>query len=289
MKFSNVSSSASSSSSISSSLSHLLSNWPSAGRIEFTHVDLRYRPNLPLALDDVSFVIPGGAKVGVVGRTGSGKSSLLLALLRIVEAEWQKKGCAILIDGRDIHTQLGLKELRGAVAVTAQEPILLSGSIRYNLDPFGEHSEEEVWGALGQVGLWEVVQQMKEQLGADVASEGQNFSVGQRQLLCLARALLRRSRIILMDEATASVDFETDERIQQVTRQCFSECTVITIAHRLSTVADSDLVFVMDSGKLVESGAPKELLFRENSKFLSLAKAAGDAYVEQLRAIALKS
>ena len=196
-----------------------------------------------------------GAHIGIVGRTGSGKSSLFLAFFRMVELS----GGAIVIDGQDA-SELGLHALRRGLSMIPQDPFMFSGSVRRNLDPFSEYSDKEVWQALERVTLREVISDLPKKLEATVSDNGGNFSQGQRQLFCLARALLRRSRILMMDEATASVDLETDKLIQRVVRTEFAHCTVLTIAHRLNTIMDADKVLVMDAGRAVEFDTPHSLL-----------------------------
>ncbi|KAA6372048.1 MAG: putative Canalicular multispecific organic anion transporter 2, partial [Streblomastix strix] len=283
-------------------------NWPNKGAIDFNNVSVRYREGLPLVLDKVNIHIPGGAKVGIVGRTGSGKSTTLLTLLRLVEIEednndnqnlrynqskqkssLDSKPPAIFIDGVNIKHELTLSQLRSAIATTPQEPTLFEGTLRFNLDPMGQASEENMKTALKQVGMFDYVFSLPSGIDSNIATDGANLSVGQRQLLCLARALLKGTRIIAMDEATASVDFATDAMIQRATRECFKDCTVVTVAHRLSTIADADLVVVMDKGKVVECGSPKALLFQENSQLRQMALSAGEQHLKQLQEIALGS
>jgi ATP-binding cassette subfamily C (CFTR/MRP) protein 1 len=250
--------------------------WPQTGRIEFDHVSFTYREGLPLVLDDLSFVIEGGQKVGIVGRTGAGKSSLLVVLLRMAELT----GGAVIIDGVDI-SKIGLHDLRSRVAIIPQDPTLFTGTVRSNLDPFNQYTNEQVWEVLA-------LSQMKAAVERDggletvVQEDGKNFSLGQRQLLCMARALLRRPRILLMDEATASVDMENDALIQNTVRSEFRLSTVATVAHRLHTVADSDIVMVLDKGKMAEMDVPVKLVDREKSHFKSLIEASGNATSKHL-------
>lgn len=205
----------------------------------------------------------------MVGRTGAGKSSLTNGLFRILEAE----GGQITIDGVDIAS-IGLHDLREKLTIIPQEPILFSGSLRMNLDPFSSYSDEEIWRALELAHLQSFVAGLQLGLSHEVAEAGDNLSIGQRQLLCLARALLRKSKILIMDEATAAVDLETDRLIQMTIQNEFSHCTTITIAHRLHTIMDSDKVMVLDNGKIVEYGSPEELL-KNPGPFYYMAKEAG--------------
>eukprot|EP00026_Physarum_polycephalum_P008777 Phypoly_transcript_08878.p1 GENE.Phypoly_transcript_08878~~Phypoly_transcript_08878.p1 ORF type:complete len:352 (-),score=56.36 Phypoly_transcript_08878:57-1112(-) len=241
------------------------SDWPSAGEIRFENLKLRYRANLELVLHGVTATIKPREKIGIVGRTGAGKSSLFLGLFRIVEAA---EG-AIYIDGVDI-SKLGLSELRSKLAIIPQDPTLFIGTIRSNLDPFKLYSDEEVWQALDHIYMKDVVEKLPEKLDAPVTEGGDNFSVGQRQLLCLGRALMRNAKILLMDEATASVDMETDEKIQRTIRERFKNMTVLTIAHRINTILDSDRVMVMNKGLLEEFDTPGNLATRPDSIFYSL-------------------
>ncbi|XP_036593137.1 canalicular multispecific organic anion transporter 1 isoform X2 [Trichosurus vulpecula] len=244
-------------------------NWPSKGEICFTNYQVRYRPELELTLHGITCNIESTEKVGVVGRTGAGKSSLTNCLFRILEAA----GGQITIDGLDIAS-IGLHDLRNKLTIIPQDPILFTGSLRMNLDPFNKYSDEEIWKALELAHLKPYVAGLAEGLSYEVSEAGDNFSVGQRQLLCLGRALLRKSKILILDEATAAVDLETDNLIQATIRKEFSDCTVITIAHRLHTIMDSDRVMVLDSGRIVEYDSPEKLLQRSGAFYL-MAKDAG--------------
>lgn len=245
-------------------------NWPEKGCVKMENVELRYRPGLPLVLQNVSFTINGGEKVGVVGRTGAGKSSLISTLLRLTELA----GGHIFIDDVDISL-LGLQELRSAIAIIPQDPVLFEGTMRFNLDPFGEHDDEKIWGALEKSHLKEKLSREEKQLQTLVSAAGQNLSVGEKQLICLARAVLRQNKILLLDEATASVDVETDFLIQKTIRETFKDSTVITIAHRLHTVSSYDRVMVMDAGKVVEFDTPLALMSNKDSIFHGMLEAAG--------------
>jgi len=244
-------------------------SWPQSGSIRMDEVSFRYRPELPLVLRGISVEMKGGARVGIVGRTGAGKSSLISTLLRLVELD----AGTIYIDELDISV-LGLAALRSAIAVIPQDPVLFQGTIRYNLDPFDKHSDEEVWGALEAANLKEKVGTEGKQLSMLVEAEGENFSVGEKQLICLARALLRRNRILLLDEATASVDMKTDHLIQNTIKSAFKGCTILTIAHRLTTVIDYDKILVLDQGALVECGTPADLM-AFSGIFAGMVKASG--------------
>eukprot|EP01126_Amoeba_proteus_P060739 TRINITY_DN8075_c0_g1_i1.p1 TRINITY_DN8075_c0_g1~~TRINITY_DN8075_c0_g1_i1.p1 ORF type:complete len:265 (+),score=78.06 TRINITY_DN8075_c0_g1_i1:63-797(+) len=202
----------------------------------------------------------------------------MLALFRIVEPA----GGTVVIDGEDI-TQLGLRDLRSKLAIIPQDATLFSGTIRSNLSPFGLHDDKQLWNALEQVGLKEQVTAMPDQLDSRVAEYGENISVGSRQLMCLARAILRKSKILVMDEATANVDFETDALIQQTIRKTFKDVTVLTIAHRINTIMDSDRVMVLDQGKISEFDTPDRLISNSSSAFFSLAKEAGVLTEEQVQ------
>ncbi|KAF8674747.1 hypothetical protein HU200_048028 [Digitaria exilis] len=230
-------------------------NWPVVGDIEIKDLKVRYRPNTPLILKGININISGGEKIGVVGRTGSGKSTLVQALFRLVEPAEGK----MIIDGIDICT-LGLHDLRSRFGIIPQEPVLFEGTIRSNIDPIGQYSEAKIWQALERCQLKDVVVSKPEKLDAPVADSGENWSVGQRQLLCLGRVILKQTQILFMDEATASVDSQTDVTIQKITRQEFSICTIISIAHRIPTVMDCDRVLVLDAGMVKEFDAPSWLI-----------------------------
>uniref|UniRef100_A0AAG5CVY7 ABC-type glutathione-S-conjugate transporter n=1 Tax=Anopheles atroparvus TaxID=41427 RepID=A0AAG5CVY7_ANOAO len=245
-------------------------DWPEQGQVEFRDFQVRYREGLDLVLRGISFTVNGGEKVGIVGRTGAGKSSLTLALFRIIESA----GGSIVIDGQDI-AQLGLHALRSRLTIIPQDPVLFSGTLRINLDPFNTHSDDDIWKALEHAHLKAFVKGLTAGINHEVTEGGENLSVGQRQLICLARALLRKTKVLILDEATAAVDLETDDLIQATIRTEFNDCTVLTIAHRLNTIMDSDKVIVLDKGQIVEFAAPGELLQSRTSAFYSMAKDAG--------------
>ncbi|CAK9165293.1 unnamed protein product [Ilex paraguariensis] len=229
------------------------------------HVELiRYRPNAPLVLKGITCTFREGTRVGIVGRTGSGKTTLISALFRLVEPDIGK----ILIDGLDICS-IGLKDLRLKLSIIPQEPTLFRGSVRTNLDPLGLYSDDEIWKVLEKCQLKGTISKLPNLLDSSVSDEGENWSMGQRQLFCLGRVLLRRNRILVLDEATASIDSATDAILQKIIREEFSNCTVITVAHRVPTVIDSDMVMVLSFGNLVEYDEPSKLM-ETNSYFSKL-------------------
>jgi ABC-type multidrug transport system fused ATPase/permease subunit len=254
-------------------------NWPENGVVEVRNLSIRYAKELPDVLQNVSFEIQSHEKVAVVGRTGAGKSTLSLAFFRILPLS----SGSITIDGVDI-SQIGLYDLRSRLTIIPQDPVLFNGTLRSNLDPMGEHADEELWDSLNRVNLLSSFQTSAENsTQADVTLEypvtenGGNFSQGQRQLICLARALLRKTRLIFLDEATASVDNETDARIQTAIRQEFVEGTVITIAHRLRTIIDYDKVLVLEKGRVIEYGSPLDLIQRSPvGVFKSMCEETGE-------------
>lgn len=250
-------------------------DWPSKGEVTFQNVDLKYREGLPLSLSGVSFRVPAAKKVSIVGRTGAGKSSLGVALFRLVETQ-----CGtVAIDDMDI-ARLPLSDLRSRMSIIPQDPVLFKGTVRYNLDPLNEHTDENIWHALAKIHLHEKVAGMENQLSCSVAEGGDNFSVGEKQLLCLARALLRRSKIIFLDEALASVDSSTHALLHDAIFESCDGCTVLSVAHRLDHVMSYDYVLVMNDAKVVEFGTPDELASNASSWFSSLVAAEqerGDA------------
>ncbi|KAF9112250.1 Multidrug resistance-associated protein 1 [Mortierella sp. AM989] len=290
-------------------------NWPAQGRILFKNYSTRYREGLDLVLKNISVDVLPGESVGIVGRTGAGKSSLTLALFRVIEAansywakatditgkvlsdssavvlednasivgsedgqeslDGQESGGSIEIDGIDIST-IGLEDLRKGLAIIPQDPTLFTGSLRENLDPFHELEDADLWEALERSHLKIYIQSLPGGLSYEVSQNGENFSVGQRSLICLARALLRKTKILIMDEATAAVDVETDELIQRTIRKEFKDRTVLTIAHRIKTVMDSDKILVLEKGRVSEFDAPNRLLKNRDSLFYKLAEQAGE-------------
>lgn len=259
-------------------------DWPSTGVVEYDAVSTRYAPGLDQVLKELSFTIRSFEKVGIVGRTGAGKSSILLTLLRGLEVETGR----ICIDGLDTK-DISLPDLRRRLAVVPQDPTLFAGTLRFNLDPYDEHTDEEIYRALDKVGLLESneggLAQAPSQSGLNhsksqnstakcnkftdlsfgLADSGSNISQGQRQLVCIARAVLKSSSILILDEATASIDHKTDNKIQECIKKMGS--TVITIAHRLRTVVDHDRIIVLDGGKVMEFDHPWKLLQMEGGMF----------------------
>ncbi|KAF7811131.1 ABC transporter C family member 4 [Senna tora] len=230
-------------------------NWPHHGNVNINDLQVRYRPNTPLVLKGITLSINGGEKIGVVGRTGSGKSTLIQVFFRLVEPS----GGRIVIDDIDI-TALGLHDLRSRFGIIPQEPVLFEGTVRSNIDPLGQYTDEEIWKSLERCQLKDAVASKPEKLDSLVVDNGENWSVGQRQLLCLGRVMLKRSRLLFMDEATASVDSQTDAMIQKIIREDFAACTIISIAHRIPTVMDCDRVLVVDAGRAKEFDKPSNLL-----------------------------
>ncbi|CAK4635509.1 unnamed protein product, partial [Aphanomyces euteiches] len=249
--------------------------WPTVGRVVFDNVSFRYKPNDPLVLKNVSFDVQGGEKIGIVGRTGAGKSSLMMALFRINEVASGR----IQIDGMDTAT-IGLKTLRNSLAIIPQNPVLFKGTLRNYLDPFDEYSDEQLWSALHKVKLMDRLSTVEEKLLGPVEENGDNFSVGERQMLCMARALLRRAKIVVLDEATAAIDHATDQLLQAVIRDEFASSTVLTIAHRLDTVLDNDRIMVFDHGELVQCDKPNMLVSQGSGIFFELV--SGGGYMDKM-------
>ncbi|XP_040891867.1 multidrug resistance-associated protein 1 isoform X3 [Toxotes jaculatrix] len=243
--------------------------WPQRGTIEFQDYGLQYRKGLELALKGITLHIHEREKVGIVGRTGAGKSSLALGIFRILEAAKGK----IFIDGVNIE-DIGLHDLRSRITIIPQDPVLFSGSLRMNLDPFDTYTDEEVWSSLELAHLKNFVSNLPDKLNHECSEGGENLSLGQRQLVCLARALLRKTKILVLDEATAAVDLETDTLIQSTIRTQFEDCTVLTIAHRLNTIMDYTRVIVMDRGHISEMDSPANLI-AQRGQFYRMCREAG--------------
>ncbi|XP_062705317.1 multidrug resistance-associated protein 1-like [Aedes albopictus] len=244
--------------------------WPQEGNVQFNDYKIRYREGLDLVIKGISLNVKGGEKIGIVGRTGAGKSSLTIGLFRIVEAA----GGTIMIDGQDV-SKLGLHQLRSRLTIIPQDPVLFSGTLRMNVDPFKSYSDDQVWKALELSHLKAFVKGLSAGLEHEIAENGENLSVGQRQLICLARAILRKTKVLVLDEATAAVDLETDDLIQKTIRSEFADCTILTIAHRLNTIMDSTRVLVLDKGLVAECDTPQNLLADKTSIFYGMAKNAG--------------
>ncbi|XP_070538463.1 ATP-binding cassette sub-family C member 5-like isoform X2 [Ptychodera flava] len=244
-------------------------SWPSHGKLKVENLAVQYRNNLPLALKGITFNVDSMEKIGIVGRTGAGKSSLGVSLFRLVEPT----SGTIHIDGINI-SDIRLHDLRSRLSVIPQDPVLFVGTIRYNLDPFDQYSDEEIWKSLEKTHLKDMIRNLEGTLEAPVIENGENFSVGERQLICMARALLRSCKILVLDEATAAIDTETDSLIQQTLRYAFTNCTMLIIAHRLHTVLNCDKILVMDNGKVVEYDSPSMLLSNPDSWFGAMMSAS---------------
>uniref|UniRef100_A0A673J989 Cystic fibrosis transmembrane conductance regulator n=1 Tax=Sinocyclocheilus rhinocerous TaxID=307959 RepID=A0A673J989_9TELE len=251
-------------------------DWPNRGLITFDRVNFSYSSDGPVVLKNISAMFRPREKVGIVGRTGAGKSSLISALFRLMEPEGK-----ILVDGV-LTSEIGLHDLRQKMSIIPQDPVLFTGTMRKNLDPFSQHSDHDLWNALKEVQLKAAVEELPAKLETELAESGSNFSVGQRQLVCLARAILRKNRILIIDEATANVDPRTDELIQKTIRAKFKECTVLTIAHRLNTIIDSDRILVLDAGRIHEYDAPHVLLQNQNGIFYKMVQQTGKAEAASL-------
>lgn len=258
-------------------------DWPTSGSIAFTNLSLKYDENSDAILKSLNLSIASGEKIGIVGRTGAGKSSIIQAIFRLGVNEG-----IIKIDDVDI-SKIGLHDLRNNISIIPQDPILFSGTMRDNLDPFQKKTDDELWSALDQVELRTVVSMLANGLDCKMYDGGSNFSMGQRQLVCLARAILRNNKILILDEATANVDAETDEFIQRTIREKFAKCTVLTIAHRLHTVMDSDRVLVMEAGEIVEFDHAHELLKSKDGYLRKLVDETGFSTAGQLMRMAKRS
>lgn len=271
-------------------------SWPDRGTIKCENLIIRYAPELPDVLHNLNFEVHPGEKVGILGRTGSGKSTLALSFFRFVEAT---EGC-ITIDDLDI-SKMGLSDLRSKLTIIPQDPTILSGTLRSTLDVFDEYEDAEIFEALRRVHLIpsdaadddvvevdgvEVNVNVFRNLESPVSEGGENFSTGEKQLLCMARAILKRSKVLVMDEATASVDYATDELIGKTIREEFANSTILTIAHRLRTVIDYDRVMLLDQGKIVEFDRPAVLLSDPSSQFYGLCEATGENEFTMLKNLA---
>ncbi|XP_066267633.1 ATP-binding cassette sub-family C member 4-like [Branchiostoma lanceolatum] len=252
-------------------------DWPQDGGIELEDATFSYSQDGPDVLKNLGVVIQPQEKIGIVGRTGAGKSSLMQMLFRMAEPQG-----TVRIDGVDV-TKIGLHDLRKKISVIPQDPVLFSGSLRRNLDPFNDFTDQQLWSVVEEVQLKQAVEDMQGKLESEMAESGTNFSVGQRQLVCLARALLRKNRILIIDEATANVDPRTDQLIQETIREKFKNCTVLTIAHRLDTVIDSDRIMVLQEGRVQEMGEAHALLQDRDGVFTAMVDQSGNTLATELR------
>uniref|UniRef100_A0A7N8Y478 Multidrug resistance-associated protein 4 n=1 Tax=Mastacembelus armatus TaxID=205130 RepID=A0A7N8Y478_9TELE len=251
-------------------------DWPETGSITFDKVNFSYDASEPLVLKNLTVLFTSREKVGIVGRTGAGKSSLISALFRLAEPEGR-----IMIDGF-LTSTIGLHALRQKMSIIPQDPVLFTGTMRKNLDPFRQHTDEDLWNALQEVQMKSVVEELPNKLETVLTESGSNFSMGQRQLVCLARAILRKNRILIIDEATANVDPRTDSLIQQTIRDKFRDCTVLTIAHRLNTIIDCDRILVLDAGRIREYDEPYVLLQNHDGLFYQMVQQTGKAEAASL-------
>lgn len=261
--------------------------WPSAGAIRFDNLDMRYAPDLPLVIKNVTFDVAPGERVGIVGRTGAGKSSITNALFRLVEP----CGGKVFIDGID-HSTLPLDDLRNKLSIITQDPVLFSGTLRFNMDMFHQYSDEDIMEVLAHAGnVKDLVLNHPDGLNMPISEDGQSLSSGQRQLVCLARTMLRRAKVVVLDEATASVDADADNQIQKTLREDerFKGTTILTIAHRLLTIIDYDKVLVLAHGEMVEFGSPAELLAKPDGMFRSMVDNTGPEQAQVLIEMANKA
>ncbi|KAK3702952.1 hypothetical protein QZH41_002857 [Actinostola sp. cb2023] len=241
-------------------------DWPDQGALSLQGVSMVYLEGGACVLKDIKFDVKPQEKMGIAGRTGAGKSSLVAALFRMPDPQGH-----VLIDGIDLGT-LNVQAARRSMAVISQNPVLFSGTLKRNLDPFHRFTEEQIWIALTEVQMKTTVSKLDGLLEYRIGKNGSGFSVGETQLLCLARALLQRCKILVLDEATANVDYKTDQLVQQVIREKFCNCTVLTIAHRLNTIMDYDRVLVLDRGHVVEYDSPTILAAKSDGVFAQLLK-----------------
>lgn len=244
-------------------------NWPENGRIDFLNVCLNYGPHEPDILKNVTFTIKPKQKIGIIGRTGSGKSSIINALFQLSHTTG-----SIFIDDFNI-SQIPLQKLRSKISIIPQEPVLFSGTIRKNLDPFDEYDDELLWKILKDVKLSDS-NILVQGLATRITENGSNFSVGQKQLICLARAIIRNNNILVLDEATANIDPETDKLIQKTIQHKFTDCTILIVAHRLPTIMDSEKILVMDGGQVKEFDHPYLLLKNKESYLSKMLQEAGE-------------
>ena len=239
-----------------------LKDWPSKGEIIFENYSAKYREDTEIVLKNINFKIEQGEHLGIVGRTGSGKSTISLCLFRIIEAYSGK----ILIDGLDI-SKVGLKKLRESITIIPQDSTIMNGTLRYNIDPIKSYTDNEIIGVMKKIGFDYIINQSSEGLDQEISENGNNISIGEKQLICITRAILRKSKIIVLDEATASIDYKTEEIIQKAMNEILSNSTMICIAHRIKTVLNADKILVLDNGKIIEFDTPNNLLNNKSSYF----------------------
>lgn len=243
-------------------------NWNKTGRLQFQNVSLCYYPGSPYALDNVSCLIEAGEKVAIVGRTGAGKSSLVASLFRMPGHNGK------IFLGEVCLSELNLQEARGVMTAIPQDPIFFTGTLRSNLDPFEEYDDQEIWAALEKAHIKSLLENTPDKLHSHVTERGSNFSVGERQLLCLARAMLQKKKVIVFDEATANVDYDTERLLHDTIKDQLKDCTVLTIAHRMTNVMHYDKVLVLDNGRLIEFDKPEILVKQKDSIFAELVSSA---------------
>ena len=239
--------------------------WPRNGKIQFIYYSVKYRTDTEIVLSDLNFTIESGNKVGIVGRTGSGKSIITLCLFRILEALKGK----ILIDDIDIST-IGLDKLRKSLTIIPQDPALIEGTLRYNIDPLNNYTDEEIINVIKKINFGYIIEKNKDGLKQEVSEGGTNLSVGEKQLICITRAILRKSKIIIMDEATASIDYETEGIIQKSIDELLKGSTILTIAHRIKTIIKYDKILCINQGKIEDFDSPDNLLKKKNGIFYEL-------------------
>ena len=239
-----------------------LRDWPSKGEILFENYNVKYRNDLDIVLKNINFHLKPGEHLGVVGRTGSGKSTITLCLFRILEAYSGK----IYIDGVDI-SRVGLKKLRESITIIPQDSTLMNGTLRYNIDPVNAYTDKEIIHVMKKIGFDYIINLNKDGLDQNISENGSNLSIGEKQLICITRAILRKSKIIVLDEATASIDYKTEEIIQKALNEILTNSTMISIAHRIKTVMNSDKILVLENGEIIEFDTPKNLLSNKNSYF----------------------
>ena len=238
-------------------------NWPEQGKIEFKNLSLQYRPETPLVLKNLTFNVKQGDKIGIVGRTGAGKSTICLCLSRILEPT----NGQIIVDGVDI-SKLNLTDLRSRITVIPQDPIMFKGTLRYNLDPSKKVDEQEILRVLEEAQLGELIKQ--DGLDLKIDENGSNLSSGEKQLICICRAILRKSKVVILDEATSNIDVVTEQKIQHLLNTCLDGCTVLTVAHRLNTIMNSQKILVLSFGEIAEYDSPRNLMQNKESEFTKL-------------------